>query len=277
MMKNGDIEYWASLCQQPQFGLVNESKSKLLDACAKKFGEEVVFGDSLQFELSEEWVKELFKLIDLTVFSSKIQKIQNLGLYVGDKTSLNPIATKVNHNRPFDVDPYFALYLPFIDYRQNIKTGQLKLFKGPDNIFLNNDGHKFASCAYVVKALCHEMIHCFDANYGSLIMQTEVLLNKRYSQEQIDLASHYTPIFKKVWTTMKNEHGIEIPICGDDLDFEEINQLAIKEIQALKESDPNEYEPFVFTDEFKLKYKDIFSFNGPHSACMVFGQKKSRK
>lgn len=76
---------------------------------------------------------------------------------------------------------------------------------------------------------------------------------------------------------MKNEHGIEIPICGDDLDFEEINQLAIKEIQALKESDPNEYEPFIFTDEFKLKYKDIFSFNGPHSACMVFGQKKSRK
>ena len=62
-------------------------------------------------------------------------------------------------------------------------------------------------------------------------------------------------------------------ISGDDKSFDELNKEDSSEIRLLKENDDmSNFVPIVFDDEFKEKYKELFSFNGPNSACMIFGQ-----
>ena len=45
------------------------------------------------------------------------------------------------------------------------------------------------------------------------------------------------------------------------------------EIRFLKENDDlSDFVPVELNDEFKKKYKGLFSFNGKNSACMIFEQ-----
>lgn len=72
---------------------------------------------------------------------------------------------------------------------------------------------------------------------------------------------------------MKNESGLTMRISGDNKSFEELNKEDSSEIRLLKEDDDmSNFVPIEFDDEFKEKYKGLFSFNGPNSACMIFGQ-----
>lgn len=43
---------------------MDESKSKILDACSKEFGEDVVFGTTKLFEMTNENVYKLFHILD---------------------------------------------------------------------------------------------------------------------------------------------------------------------------------------------------------------------
>lgn len=263
------IRFWENVLKR-----INESKSPLLDACVKQFGEDVVFGGKKLFELSDENVNALFKIIDGDMFGGKLKTVDNLDIYVGNESILDPIATRFNHNQPFSLKPYLALYFPYLNYFRHKITKKINIIKIADGMFLNIGGHAYAECAYVISSLCHEMIHCYDANFSHLIQWTEWMLNNGHTSDEINDGSHFTDTFEQKSGEMKDRNGISIRISGDDMNFEELNKKAFAEISALNENiDLSDYEPFIFTDEFKEKYKDIFSFNGPSSACMVFGQK----
>ena len=76
MMKNSDIEYWTRLCQQPQFGIVNESKSKLFDAFEDAFGKDYLYSSNNDFTLDAQTMNKAFDVLNSSLFDSKLQKIE---------------------------------------------------------------------------------------------------------------------------------------------------------------------------------------------------------
>ena len=145
--------------------------------------------------------------------------------------------------------------------------------KNRDAIFLNTEGHSKGTFAYLLSTLCHEMIHCYDMNFGTLPAKTLDLLEKKAPMEVISYTSHFTPCFKDKKTLMKNESGLTMRTTCEGKSFEELNKEDSSEIRLLKEGDDlSDFVPFKFDDDFKKRYGKLFSFNGPNSACMVFGQ-----
>lgn len=264
------IKYWKNV-----LNTMNESKSPLLDACSKEFGEDIVFDDyKMMFELSDKNINSLFNVIDDNLFSNRLKTLNNLRIYVGNESKLDPIATKLNNNHPFSLKPYLALYFPCLNYLQHKITKKIKLVKVSDGMFLNVGNHRYAECAYMISSLCHEMIHCYDANFSYLLKWTEWMLNNGHTQDEINDGSHFTNTFDQKCKEMKSKNGITIQISGNNMDFEELNKNAYDEISLLKEDDDlSNYELFAITDEFREKYRDLFSFNGLNSACMIFGQR----
>ena len=262
------IKYWKNVLQH-----LDESKSQFLNICSDKFGEDVVFSNKYDFEYSDSNVNDTFNLLDNRIFESKLSKLSCLKTYIGNASKLNAIATSYNRNVPFDIGDDFAVYIPDLEFGQHRITGKLLMRKLRDGIFINNDDHHYGTFAYLMSTLCHEMIHCYDMNFGTLPNKTLDLLEKRAPIEVISYTSHFTPCFKDKRILMKNESGLTMRISGDDKSFDELNKEDSSEIRLLKENDDmSNFVPIVFDDEFKEKYKELFSFNGPNSACMIFGQ-----
>ena len=253
---------------------MDESKSRFLDICSSKFGEDIVFSDTYSFEYTDQNVNETFKLLDNRIFESKLSHLNCLKIYIGNTSKLNAIATTYNKNIPIDIGDNFAVYIPDLEFGRHRITGKLLMRKLRDGIFINNDDHCIGTFAYLMSTLCHEMIHCYDMNFGTLANKTLDLLDKGASMEVISYTSHFTPCFKDKKTLMKNESGLTMRIAGNDKSFEELNKEDSSEIRILKENDDmTDFVPIEFDDEFKQRYKGLFSFNGKNSACMIFGQR----
>ena len=69
------IKHWKSILRR-----MDESKSPLLDACSKEFGEDVVFdSNKMLFVLNESNISKLFSILDSFIFASKLKRTkQNL-------------------------------------------------------------------------------------------------------------------------------------------------------------------------------------------------------
>ena len=252
---------------------MDESKSQFLDICSEIFGKDIVFTNNLDFKYTTENVNDVFKLLDDHIFESKLSHLNCLKIYIGNASKLNSIATTYNRNIPIDIRNNFAVYIPDLEFGRHRITGKLLMRKLRDGIFINNDDHNNGTFAYLMSTLCHEMIHCYDMNFGTLANKTLDLLEKGAPMEVISYTSHFTPCFKDKKTLMKNESGLTMRTSGDNKSFEQLNKEDSDEIRLLKENDDlANFVPICLDDEFKKKYNGLFSFNGKNSACMVFGQ-----
>ena len=73
------IKYWESILKR-----MDESKSRFLDICSSKFGEDIVFSDTYSFEYTDQNVNETFKLLDNRIFESKLSHLNCLKIYIGN-------------------------------------------------------------------------------------------------------------------------------------------------------------------------------------------------
>ena len=83
------IKYWESVLKR-----MDESKSYLLDAYSKEFGEDVVFNSNkMLFSLNESNILKLFSILDSFIFESKLKTLDNLKIFVGSpSTSIKHMA-----------------------------------------------------------------------------------------------------------------------------------------------------------------------------------------
>lgn len=96
------------------------------------------------------------------------------------------------------------------------------MYKDKEAIFINTD-NKCGSFAYLLSTLCHEMIHCYDMNFGSLSNKTRSLIENGVPTNVIDYTSHFTPVFKSKSILMKQESNLTMRISGNDKSFTELN------------------------------------------------------
>lgn len=115
------IEYWQNVLSQ-----MNESKSSLLNAFIKEFGEDIVFDKICNLDLTQPIAVKIFQILDKSFFNNKLSKISNLKLFVGNSIELNPLVQKEYvHNNDFDISSRFAVFQPEYDFR--VFNGQLKI------------------------------------------------------------------------------------------------------------------------------------------------------
>ena len=144
----------------------------------------------------------MFEILDSFIFESRLRSIKGLSLFIGNLSKLNPIASEYAKNK-FDLKENFALYLPKLDFGRNRFTGKLMMRKDTEAIFINTDDHLHGTFAYLLSTTCHEMIHCYDMNFGTLATKTLDLVEKRAPLDVISYTSHFTPCFKEKSKLMK--------------------------------------------------------------------------
>ena len=115
---------------------MNESKSPLLNAFIKEFGEDVVFDAKCNLILTNELASKIFQILDRSFFNNKLSKISNLKLFVGNANELNPIVqSEYLHIKEFDISSRLALFQPDIDIAIIDKRAKLIIKKY--GIFIN--------------------------------------------------------------------------------------------------------------------------------------------
>jgi len=83
----------------------------------------------------------------------------------------------VQKNETFDSSTRCAFYFPNIKLGGYI-FGFYKKIKTNDNLFfINIENNKYATFAYMLKVMAHEMLHCYDMNFGVLSMLTLLYIN----------------------------------------------------------------------------------------------------
>ena len=173
------IKHWQNVLKR-----MDESKSELLDACIEKFGEDIVFDEHLSFNFTQNNIDALFDVLDHNVFNSKLHLIKK-NVFVGNSAKLNPIASQYANGSHVDLSGYLGLYQPHLDFKEDI-DGNLNAIKHKEAIFINTDDHMFAVFGYAIATLCHEMIHCYDANYGTLLPYTASLVKRKAPSDVIN-------------------------------------------------------------------------------------------
>lgn len=275
------IEYWAEWYKQlaglcDNYLQLNESYSKILNSCVKAFGENITYGDN-SFCLTKNNCLKIFNILDKHLFGAKLKNINTLSLFVGSTSELNKIILDYTRGIAIDTDGYLALYQP--DFKQITDVNGLNLTIKKDAIFINIGSYKTASCAYILAAVCHEMIHAYDAHFGQLLQVTNTLIKHRTSSDDISYMSHFTPIFKQKSTDMKNDTNITIPITGNDIDFNELCKQAAAEIQVVNENEIQDGIPYKFPKKIVDRYKNsdtIFFSKDRTSVSIIFGQLKPK-
>lgn len=224
------IKYWQKILKQ-----MNESKSQLLDICIKQFDEDIIFSNEQLFELTEQNIKILFKILDNWLFASKLSSIKDLKLFIGNPVQLNSIILDYSNYIPIDLTKYVALYQPD-RYDYTIDGKRISTIR-KDAIFINIDFHDYTTFSYIFQALCHEMIHAYDMHFGKLFHYMMWALNTGAPPEIIDYNSHFTKVFKQKRNDFLNETNIEIMINANNKDFDELCKKAAENISLLKEND----------------------------------------
>ena len=242
------IKHWTSILR-----MMDESKSLLLDACSREFGEDVVFDDSqMLFELTSDNIALVFKLLDKHMFNNKLLLANSLSLFIGSAQQLNNKILDYSNNTPIDLDQYIALYQPDkYDYIDNNNRHISTIRK--DAIFVNNELHQYATFSLILQVLCHEMIHAYDMHFGGLFKYMMWALNAGAPIEIIDYNSHFTKVFKQMKNKFENETNVQMPITGDNKDFDTRCREAAENIHLLREDD---IEGMLITQEMIDKYSD---------------------
>lgn len=251
---------------------MDESKSKILDACSKEFGEDIVFGTSKLFEMTNENVYKLFHILDNLCFDSKLSTIKDLNVYVGNRMQLNPIISMYVKGQKYDIGKLLALYQPDLIPYCNTRNEIVSFKKLKEGIFINTCENIKSTCSYMIQTLLHEMIHSYDTNFGTLLSYTIWALNHGALPKIIDYNSHFTKIFKQKKAEIKMDSNIDIRIRGDNLNFDELNLSAADQIQILKENDSIlGLSVYSFPKEMKSKYKNFMFCGDDGSVSFSFG------
>lgn len=239
---------------------MNESKSPLLNAFIKEFGEDLVFNKTCNLDLTQPIALSIFQILDKSFFNNKLSKINNLKLFVGSPTELNPIIQiDYVHSPDFDISDYFALFQPDLNFK--VSNTQLKIQARKYGIFINVDQN--INLQYAIVTICHEMIHCLDFEAGQLKNQTELMLNKKFDMRTIDYASHFTQLFKQKRLQMKTQNNLTIPIIGDNKTINQLCKELADEAAMMKESDDDlsNLPAYIADKEFQDTYKDCMTFD----------------
>lgn len=252
------IKHWESVLKS-----MDESKSLLLDEFVKTFGEDVVFANELNINITFKNVKTIYDILNKNIFDNVLNvKSGSLDLYCDACANINSIL----HNQygapsGYDISNMFALFHPKLRWMKSLTTGKPYLISLRNGIFINLDYGKKAVLPYLISTICHEMIHCYDCIKGKLLQMTAYCLSVGCDADEISYESHFTPIFKEKSVEMKNKHGITINITANDKSFDELNDLAASEIQVLREDEiSSNLIPIKFSSKFKEKYKKFMTF-----------------
>lgn len=253
------IAYWQRVLRA--MDLINESKSQLLDVCEKEFGKDIAFSTTMNFQLTKQSADKIFNILDSVIFDNYFKTLKNLVLKIDVVSALNSYAkAHLGMGKDFDISNAYAMYIPYIKNQVALnKLGKrmLVLNKLGDCIMINISDSSKMVFSYALLVICHEMIHCYDCNAGQLLQMTQYYLNNGVSMADIDGASHFTNVFEKFSTIMKNKHKLTIPLSGNDMSFEELNQKIADEVKTISES--TLVEDFDDEDEEFIRSIGLFS------------------
>ena len=211
------INYWQSVLK-----MIDESKSPLLDSFAKKFGEDIVFGDSKNKNIlpSLEMIEDIFDIANDIIFNSKLmhRDFKVVGIVEKLKFASYVFAKAKKQGKPIFVDKIFHASNGKVFYPPYFEISSLMLqFKMPFN--------------YLASIVVHEMIHQYTIEIGNELQQQEddILNNKVHDPHKGD--------FEKMMNSINDKYGLSIEVSCDINNIKAEFEKAIQRAKNMLESE----------------------------------------
>ena len=241
------IKHWQNVLKT-----MNESRSELLNAFAQKFSSEVAFSRK-PFMLTNESAMQIAKIINDVLFESMIVDFPDIRVVTyGQYCKIIKFyeveyCNKLENEITYSKNNFFGEYYNIIENDFNTLKWNDKLDYSHEIVFMNLDKLKYRSFIMNASALCHEMIHVYDKQFGDGEGLDKYCILKHLDSDEYNKLSHNTKTFvDKKELAIANNLNVMTTIDKKDkiLDKETINlmlqALTPEEIQLVKESYAND-------------------------------------
>lgn len=153
------IDYWAK-----QLHLMNETKSKAIDALVDEFGHDVVFSEYMDYNLSQDDCEKIFDILNKHLFDNSLKPVkiflwpQNKAIELLKKNAAESGKPNQNYDNAEFYGTYTGVCKDIKDENENIVDVQMS----KEAIVMNST--KLTTCTFIfaVACICHEMIHHYD-------------------------------------------------------------------------------------------------------------------
>lgn len=210
------ISYWTK-----KLHIMNETKSRLIDALIDEFGHAVVLQTEFQYMLNEEDLSKIFKILNMHLFNNRLDAIK-LVYWHEDKIidKLNQYEVESNGNDFVYEVPAYGVFSAIAKVsKDNDEVTDANFFK--PIIMMNVDRLKKCIFIFAIACICHEMIHYYD-NMSDEYLQRYISF--RNTKAKFD--SHNDKAFQEKMKEA-NSHGIDVVERYGTLDtFNSINNRA---------------------------------------------------
>ena len=179
---------------------MDESKSPLLNEFAKAFGEDVVFSKK-PFTLTNEFAVKIAKIINNILFDSMIVDFPEIKVVTYGHFCKNikfyemTYCNKSNNEIICAKNTFLGDHYVIIENDFNTLKYSDKLIYSHEIIFLNLDKLKYRSFVMNAAAICHEMIHVYDRQFGDGEGLDKYCILKNLPSYEYNRLSHITETF----------------------------------------------------------------------------------
>lgn len=197
------LEFW-----KKELAKLDESTyNRVIDALVVEFGRDVVFSTKLNYTLTQQDLKKVFKILNQHLFSGRIK---TLPVVLWDESKL---LDKLNYhakmsgdvNKGYDSIDCLGVHSAItVDVYDGDEIVDVKF--RDDYLIINSSRVKNDVFIFVVAVICHEMIHVYDQQYSS---ETHDMMLEWEQYHKTPPKFHATKIFGEKMEEA-NENGINV-------------------------------------------------------------------
>lgn len=209
------IRYWENVLTQ-----MNESKSKIIDALIKEFGNDIIKYRSCPFGLSQNYVQNIYDVLNSSMFTNKIKVPIK---YVPEQMIVKKLNEHIimSHIKIDKITTAKCYGVHSAAYKPIYENGRIVDVTIFDNIIMiNSDTMISPPFMFSTACICHEMIHEYDALFDECHqMHIQLAINNETNNDEY-LDFHNTTIFNNMMK-YANDNGINVikfPTKSDTFD-----------------------------------------------------------
>ena len=153
------IDFWTR-----QMNIMQESKSRVIDALIAEFGENVVCSKDMNYQLSDKDLRKIFDILNAWLFNSQLKDVPIKywpESKIVDKMNYHLIESEV-FSQKYTNAPCYGVHSAICKNIKNSQGDVIDINIYDDIILINSTFLTKCIFIFAVAVICHEMIHYYD-------------------------------------------------------------------------------------------------------------------
>lgn len=153
-----------------QYGIINESCSRVVDELEAEFGHDCVFSKLFEYVLTDKDIIRMFNILNRCIFDSKLKFTEMF--YWPERLivdRLNANNAESGFDRAYSEVDIYGVFSGIAKCEKNNigKVIDVKIVK--PIVMINKDRLKNCIFIFAVSCVCHEMIHYYDSHTNEYV------------------------------------------------------------------------------------------------------------